>query len=281
MTSLRTTYSVSLNNSYTLVERQSIEYLYQPLIGIKAFALYQFLVTEGKLHQKSMMNAFTVDRFEQFLHCDQQDLAIRIQLLVNHQLLSYRKDKINHHWSFILQKPLLFAEFSKSVFFPKYRQLIKPSTLESVYLLFRQHSHCQQLSNSHLLQFLNSLKCLKHYPLKVEDYLLLKDLHYENKVSLEIIQVILEFCFFKTTTLRHNYLIKVLQTLREGNILTNILKVKNFFRNLYQKMTIQDLLQLQNRQPPQWLVTTTANCFSSKKETNSSLLTQQEFEETF
>lgn len=248
MFSQQTVYSIVVN-SLTNREKQSIEYLYRPLIGSKAFTFYQFLRSEIEFNAKVKPTALTFSRLYQFLNFSNKDLEQSLHQLVKYKLLQYQQNA-QQGYRFILQKPLLFLEFSKSAFFNDYRQLVAPDNLESIYFLFETANSCDpQPTNSPLLTFLNSLQCLKDYKLKIRDLNLLTNLHKQQKMSLEMIKILLEFCFFKTGTFQSNYLLKIVETLKQNDIHTKLKKTKSYLCKIYQEMSLEHLERLNSPVP--------------------------------
>ena len=270
-----------------------INYLYQPLVGQDAFLLYQFLLAEVDFSKNIQSEVLTFDRIFQFLSFSANDLDKALDKLVKYNLINFKLRAKN--CCFTLQKPLSFSEFSKNDFLVKKLQTkINSLNLESVYFLFwkkeKKSENTFEKEKKHfdldLLNFLQNLHCLKQYDLKVEDLRLVQHLNQEMKISLEIIQMVMEFCLFKINSFSKKYLTKIITTLKKKGILTNAEKVKSFFQSLYQSMEVKQVLELdKNNATPHWLQKTCFKKLLPSKDQSlkivSGMVTKEEFEQKF
>ena len=284
MSKFSTKYFIKIDNLPSGKEKQSVIYLYKPLIGCQAFSLYQFLLNEVDFIKQTQVTVLPFSRLHQFLNLEIEELEEAVQKLVKYQLLDLQKN--NQDYFFIFKKPLLFLAFSKSTFFAQYRQLIGSENLESVYFyLTRKKEKSVPESTSSLLPFLKNLQCLENYNWKLKDLQLLTDLYQNHQISLPIIKTVLEFTSFKTGTFRSNYLIKVFTTLKTLGIVHDLVKVKSYFCKLYQEMNLKDVLQMKTHIIPQWLQQNQTNITFPEDTVNiaqnSNHLTRQEFEDSF
>lgn len=283
MFKLQTNYHFINQNLPTAKERRGVEYLYQPLLGCNAFALYRFLLNEIEFSKKITSISFSFNRLLQFLQLEKVDLEQAIQTLVNYRLLTLVEN--NNGFTFSFEKPLSFLQFSKSDFFSQYQQFVEPKHLESVYF-FLKDDEFSKSNKSTFLHFLNNLDCLKNYKLKIRDFELLNTFYQSYQMSFEAIKLVLEFCFFKIGTFQNKYLLKIVETLRHNRIHNDSEKIKIYFYNVYQNMHLEQISIVQSSFVPRWLKENTFNRNFIQNHTfdgatNTEPLSEKEFEESF
>lgn len=267
-------YRIQVEDYLNFQNKRMIDYFYQPLIGTKAVALYYFLHAEEQF-ARSIDCSLHTKRLQVFLDLELEDLMQNIFILEKYQLLKCISSNELKSYVFLLQKPLSISHFLASQHFALFQEKFNAVTIEQLYFWLRPNSmmlfdgdHTQpKKQNSSIKQEIQKsifastafdlLKkfCLdKNYPydIKVKDLILMDNCLKQDQISNEILQLVLDFCWFKTQSFSANYFSKTIQTLKQNKIHQNISEVKIFFHKIFQNMSIDDLHK-QDAYLPKWL----------------------------
>ncbi len=261
-----TTYQVEVEEYLNFHQKRIISYFYQPLIGQKAFILYNFLLEEEQFARNVELE-LELKRLYAFLSINKEELFFIFQILENFNLLQkfYNPKLLN--WFFLIKKPLSVSTFCESVFFTDFEKKVDEKTIEQVYFWLRPNNLIQtnsslekkSIKNDNLQNkihnFLLKIKCFQkqNYNLKKKDINFIDSLHHSSKISLNVIELMIEFCFYRINNFSLNYLKQILKTLQKKQIDQNFLKVKKYFQNLYENTPFVTATEKQDNYQPIWL----------------------------